>query len=181
MGRDTSLSPSDPDAGLAHRDAVAVTPPPPPIGLGFLVHDVARLMRRRFAQRARERNLGLTRTEAAALLNVARQQGVSQAWLARQIDVQPIALAHVLTGLEKRGLVERRPHATDRRIRTVWLREGAYAMVDRIREVTLGVRGEALAGFSEAEREQVFDTLFRIQANLLGRACPAAESGSGDP
>ena len=51
--------------------------------LGFVLNDVARLMRKRFEQRARAMALGLTRAQAAVLANLARQEGINQAVLAQ--------------------------------------------------------------------------------------------------
>jgi hypothetical protein len=43
---------------------------------GFLVHDVSRLIKRRFERRARQMGLPITRQQAAAILNIAGNEGV---------------------------------------------------------------------------------------------------------
>ena len=89
--------------------------------VGALMHDVARLMRRRFERRTRQTGLAITRQQARALLATARNEGVSQAAIATLLDIEPIALVRLLDRLHEEGLVERRLHPTDRRVRTLWL------------------------------------------------------------
>ena len=88
---------------------------------GFLVHDVSRLIKRRFERRARQMGLPITRQQAAVVLNIAGNEGVSQAEVAAWLGIEPIALVRMLDKLHEEGLVERRPHPTDRRVRTLWL------------------------------------------------------------
>jgi len=87
----------------------------PERNLGFLLHDVARLMRKRFEQNAR--GLGLTRSQCQVLAHLARNEGIQQSGLADILEVEPITLTRLLDRLEEAGFVERRAHATDRRIR----------------------------------------------------------------
>ena len=44
---------------------------------GFLVHDVSRLIKRRFDRRARQTGLPITRRQAMVVLYIARNEGVS--------------------------------------------------------------------------------------------------------
>ncbi len=54
---------------------------------GFLVHDVSRLVKRRFERAARQTGLPITRRQAAVLLYNARGEGVSQAEVATWPDI----------------------------------------------------------------------------------------------
>src|SRR5215469_2232938 len=103
-------------AALNRPDPEALQP-----NIGAMVQDVARLLRRRFDRRARQSGLPLTRQQARALLLIARNEGLSQSAIATMLDIEPIALVRLLDKLHEEGLVERRAHATDRRIRTLWL------------------------------------------------------------
>ena len=87
--------------------------------LGFLLHDVARLLRKRFEQNARP--LGLTRSQAQVLAHLALHQGIAQRGLAEILEIEPITLTRLLDGMERGGLVERRPHPSDRRVRRLFL------------------------------------------------------------
>ena len=98
----------------------------PERNLGFLLHDVARLMRKRFEQKAR--GLGLTRSQYSVLAHLARNEGIQQGGLAEILEVEPITLTRILDRLEEAELVERRAHPKDRRIRLLHLTpEGASA------------------------------------------------------
>jgi DNA-binding MarR family transcriptional regulator len=92
---------------------------------GFLIHDVGRLMKRRFDRGARQTGLPITRRQAAVILYVARNEGVSQAEVAATLDLEPIALVRMLDKLHEEGMVERRAHPTDRRVRALWLTPAA--------------------------------------------------------
>src|SRR5476649_713541 len=83
--------------------------------LGFVIHEVARLLRRRFEHYTRGAELGLTRAQCAVLAHLARQEGINQAALAQSLDIEPITLVRLLDRLEESGLIERKPDPGDRR------------------------------------------------------------------
>ena len=134
--------------------------------LGTLLHDASRLMRRRFVQRARAEKLPLNRSQAAALLSLARWPGTSQAALAARLDIAPITLVRLLDGLQKARLIERRPHPTDRRKRTLWPTDTADAVLRHIRAIARAVEREALAGFDAAQRMELTSALVQVRDNL---------------
>src|SRR5258708_36214229 len=113
--------------------------------VGALLHDVARLIRRRFERRARHTGLAITRQQARALLSVARNEGLSQAAIATLLDIEPIALVRLLDRLHEEGLGERRLHPADPRVRTLWLTPLGRTMVDPIPAVNPQIPGEAFA------------------------------------
>ena len=76
--------------------------------------------------------LPITRQQAAVMLNIAANEGVSQAEVAAWLGIEPIVLVRMLDKLSKEGLVERRAHPTDRRVRTLWLAPAAGPVVERI-------------------------------------------------
>ena len=143
-------------------DATALQP-----NIGALMHDIARLMRRRFERRTRQTGLSITRQQARALLSVARNEGLSQAAVATLLDIEPIALVRLLDRLHEEGLVERRLHPTDRRVRTLWLTPLGWTVVDRILAINAQIREEACAGLNPAAREALLQTLDHLKSNLL--------------
>ena len=146
--------------------------------LGFVLNDVARLMRKRFEQRARAAALGLTRAQAAVLAYLARQEGINQAALAQLLELEPITLARLLDRLQAAGLIERRPDPKDRRAHLLYLTAAAYPLLDRIFELAAEVREDALAGVAEADRGRLLDLLIEMKANLVA---VAVEAVSADP
>jgi len=136
---------------------------------GFLVHDVSRLIKRRFDRKARQTGLPITRRQAAVVLYIARNEGVSQTEVATWLDLEPIALVRMLDKLNDEGLVERRAHPTDRRVRTLWLTPAARPMVTQILAINKAIREEAFVGMPAHARETVIDILDGIKGNLVLR------------
>ncbi len=133
---------------------------------GFLVQDVARLMKRHFERRARQTGLPITRRQAAVLIHISRREGVSQAEIAGLLDMEPIALVRMLDKLCEEGLVERHAHPTDRRVRTLWLTEAAQPVLARILQINQEIRAEAFAGLAPAAQDAVIDALALVKENL---------------
>ena len=155
---------------------------------GFLVHDVSRLVKRRFERQARQIGLPITRRQAAVVLYIARNQGVSQAEVAAWLDIEPIALVRMLDKLHEEGLVERRAHPTDRRVRTLWLTDGAEPVVERILDINQAIREEAFAGLEPGTRDAMIAALGSVKHNLIAQeetACdrptPLGPELAGDP
>jgi len=138
--------------------------------LGFVLNDVARLMRKRFEQRARAAALGLTRAQAAVLAHLARQEGINQASLAQLLELEPITLARLLDRLQAVALIERRADPKDRRAHLLFLTGAAYPLLDRIFALAAEVREDALTGVPESERDGLVDLLIAMKANLIARA-----------
>jgi hypothetical protein len=91
--------------------------------LGFLLHEVARLLRRRFEQNAR--GSGLTRSQWQVLTYLAQNEGINQARLAELIEIEPITLGRIADKLETLMWITRNPHPTDRRRRLLHLMPAA--------------------------------------------------------
>jgi MarR family transcriptional regulator, transcriptional regulator for hemolysin len=140
--------------------------------LGFLLRESSRLMRRRFVHHSKRVGLGLNRSEASLLLQVFYEPGIKQIGVATLLDMETISVVRLVDSLEEAGLLERRPHAKDRRVRTLWLTAAGEVVVTQVLAVTEIVRGEALAGFSDAEREHLLDMLLTVRGNLLTAGAP---------
>ncbi len=139
--------------------------------VGFLLHDVARLMRKRFEQRAGR--LGFTRSQWQVLVHLAQNEGIHQAGLADILEVEPISLMRILDKLEARGLVERRQHPKDRRVWLLHLTPAAHPSLALLRELGERTRAEALAGLSDAQQEHLMTALNGLKANMIA-ACAQA-------
>jgi len=133
---------------------------------GFLVQDVARLLKRHFERRARQNGLPLTRRQATVIIYISRHEGVSQAEVAAWLNIEPIALVRLLDKLCEEGLVERRAHPTDRRVRTLWLTDAAQPVLERILEINQVVRGEAFVGLPDTARDALVEALVLVRDNL---------------
>ena len=130
----------------------------------YLVHEVSRLLKRRFEDEAK--SFGVTMPQWRTLVEIHRQDRVSQVALAACIDSDPMTLSGILDRLEKRGLIERFADPNDSRAKLARLtREGA-ALVARARRVGIEMQEIALSGLSAGEREDLVEKLRHIRANL---------------
>ncbi|MGA7801057.1 MAG: MarR family transcriptional regulator [Gammaproteobacteria bacterium] len=147
--------------------------------LGFLLHDVSRLLRKRFDRRARA--LGLTRAQWSVIAHLRRNEGLTQSALADILEVEKITLCRLVDRLEAAGWVERRPHPEDRRANALYLTPKAYPILDRMGAISQEIRTEAMSGLRPEEQEHLLDTLLRLKQNLLERegAEPPGGTGSG--
>ena len=153
------------------------TPKPPtePEGaFGFLLHDVARLLRRNFNRRVQA--LGLTQAQCRVILHLSRNEGIQQVALAEILEVQPITLVRLLDKLQAAGLVERRRDEKDRRAFCLWLTASAHPLLEQIWTLAAETRAGAVAGLGEAELTRFFATLQTMKDNLL-----RIESGQPSP
>lgn len=136
--------------------------------LGFALHDSARLMRKRFEQRAR--HVGLTRSQWQVLAMLSNHEGIHQKGLADLLELESITLVRLLDKMAERGLVERRRHPTDRRLSLLFLTEQAHPLLQLMREMGKATRLEATAGFSEEEQQLLLQMMKRMRSNLI-QAC----------
>lgn len=133
-------------------------------GIGFLIGDVSRVMRRRFDERARA--IGVTRAQWRALVTLSREEGIQQTALAERIEVEPITLCRMVDRLEEAGMVERRRDPADRRAWNIYLTDRSRPLLDRLRAVADDLFADALHGVDEHDRAMLTATLERIRANL---------------
>ena len=131
---------------------------------GFLLNDVARLMRTAYDRRIRK--LGLTRAQWWVLTHLYRSNGVSQTELAETLEIEKPTLGRLLDRLEAKGWVRREHDASDRRVWRVHLTEEVEPALRTMRKIAAELRRDALTGISAAERERFVDTLLAIKENL---------------
>ena len=144
--------------------------------MGFLLYDVARLMRRRFEQRSH--HSGFTRAQWQVLACLKAHEGIQQNRLADLVEIKPISLARLLDRMQEQGLVERRPHPTDRRIHLVFLQPTAGPAMLIMGEMARQTREEALAGLSEDVCGELIAGLMQMKANLAAACVRPAEAPS---
>ena len=142
---------------------------------GFLLNDVARLMRTVYDRRVK--SLGLTRSQWWVLNHLFRGDGVTQTELAETMEIEKPTLGRLLDRLEAKGWVRREDDATDRRAWRVYLTDEVGPAMRELRAVAAELRRDALAGLSAAERERFVDTLLAIKANLA-KLPPGAVDGT---
>jgi DNA-binding MarR family transcriptional regulator len=131
---------------------------------GFILNDVARLMRTTFDRRVRA--LGFTRSQWWVLNHLFRNDGVTQSELADILEVEKPSLGRLLDRMEAKGWVRREEHASDRRAKRVYLTEEVQPAIKAMRAAAAELRRDALAGLAPERQDQFVDTLLAIKANL---------------
>ena len=140
--------------------------------LMLLLHDVARLLRTRFDQRARAR--GMTRAQWVILARLNAQPGLSQIEMASLLEVEPISVGRLIDRLEARGLVERRPDPSDRRVWRLHLLPSAQPILDEISKAREVLGAELFDGVDATARATMVDALLRMKSNLTAEPAPIA-------
>ena len=133
---------------------------------GFLVHDIARLMRMNYDRRVKR--LGLTRSQWWVINNLYRNDGLTQTELAEALDIERASLGRLLDRLEANGWVQREPCSRDRRAKRIRLASEVGPVMREMRAIAAGLRRDAMSGFTADEQEAFVDVLLAIKANLIG-------------
>ncbi|MEX0960101.1 MAG: MarR family transcriptional regulator [Burkholderiales bacterium] len=142
---------------------------------GFILNDVARLMRTTFDRRVR--SLGLTRSQWWVLNHLYRNDGVTQSELADMLEIEKPTLGRLLDRLEAKGWVRRGNDVNDRRAKRIYLTEEVAPAMKAMRAAAAEVRREALSGLSTEEQERFVDTLLAVKGNLGSAENGASRSG----
>lgn len=143
---------------------------------GFILHDVARLLRTTYDRRVRD--LGLTRSQWWVLTHLFRKDGITQSELAEVLELEKPSLGRLLDRLEAKGWVRRAADPRDRRAKRVYFTDEAETPMRVMREIAAGVREDALSGLSTADRDRFVDTLLTIKSNLMSEL-NGASKGNG--
>ena len=138
-----------------------------PDTFGFLIVDVARLIRAEFDRRTDAAGLGLTPAEARTLSNVARVGPVRQAVLAERMGIEAMTLSACLDRLEAHGFVRREADPTDRRAKLVDITDEAGPALERIFAASTEMRNDMAKGFDAARIEEFRQMLIAMRANLV--------------
>src|SRR5215831_15055645 len=133
--------------------------PSPDEPVGFLISDVARLLRTVFDRRVR--TLGLTRAQWLVLTRLHRRPGASQSELAEMMEVEKATAGRLIDRLEIKGWVERRAQIGDRRVNRVYLTAEAERVHKRMWRIAEATVNDALADLSAREVAQLLKLLVR--------------------
>lgn len=106
--------------------------------------------------------LGLTAPQATALRELTGPMTMSE--LAERMGCEPSNATFVIDKLEKQGLLERHPHATDRRAKQLVLTVEGVALRERLTELL--VQDSPLAGLTPAEQRVLQGLLHRAVTRL---------------
>ena len=130
----------------------------------FLLHDTARLIRRRFDQALEDH--GLTQARWRGLSILRRGPGVRQSGLAERLDIEKAPLGFSLDWLEQAGWIRREADPADRRARRAWLQESTMPTLGLVDEQLRQLEKTFLRGFDEDEVDDLLGGLQALRTRL---------------
>ncbi len=130
---------------------------------GFLISDVARLMRKNFDSRVKE--IGLTRSQWWLLNHLFRADGITQAELAETLEIERSSTGKLLDSLELKGWIKRVVDKRDRRSKRVFLTKEVEPIIKKMRGIAKKVREVSLGKLS-SQQDDFVDVLIEIKNNL---------------
>jgi len=131
--------------------------------LGFLISDLHRLMTAAVDKEVSV--LGLTRSQLRVVLHLMRGDGLSQVALAEDLQLGKVTIGGLLDRLQDKGLIERRPHPSDRRAKLIYLNLPDQKIYDSIVEAGRVIMEQVLVGISITEQKLLIELLLRVKAN----------------
>ncbi len=126
---------------------------------GYLANHQARLFAQALAERINP--MGLAPAQFQCLLELWREDGLTQRDLVQRLDVEQATMANTLKRMERDGLIERRAHEGDGRARTIHLTERARVLQGPAQAEALAVNARATAEMSEEEHAAFLDLMSR--------------------
>lgn len=139
----------------------------------------SRLLRNYIEHRAKSR--GTTRAQWIVLFRLRQQEGLSQVDLAEVMELQPISLVRLLDRLVDQGLLERRPHPTDRRANQLYLTETGRRLVDDLDSLRDSIATEGLRGASAASLQTALAVLQQVKDNVKNNTDAAVDTAPAAP
>jgi DNA-binding MarR family transcriptional regulator len=147
-----------------------------PSTLAFLLSQVGIHAARQFSERIAEVDLHPALFRVLNLVDAA--EGRSQQAIGEAIEVPPSRMVALVDELEQRGLIERRPHPTDRRIRTLYLTSKGRKTLARGREIAQAHERDLTRGMPAADRKRLTGYLQKIvDEQTIGRGIHPGLSG----
>ena len=151
--------PTTPAAGSVPQRGVLPTD-----SVGFTLSQLGLEVSRRFGEVVAA--LGLEPRHFALLRGVSRWEGEAQQVIADRLQIPASTMVAVVDHLERDGLVERRPHPSDRRARNLYMTPAGRERVEEATASAMGLESTVCSGLTASEREALLALLRRVAANL---------------
>jgi DNA-binding MarR family transcriptional regulator len=138
----------------------------PLVRIGVLVHDVARMRKTIFDQAVKE--MGITRAQWWALSNLSRHktEGMNQSDLARALNVGKPTIGGLIDRLTEKGMVERRSHGDDRRVKNIYITDHGYDLIHYMSPIAASLNTVFLEGIAEKDIKVAEAVLQKLKENL---------------
>ncbi|MBT2384329.1 MarR family winged helix-turn-helix transcriptional regulator [Streptomyces sp. ISL-11] len=137
---------------------------------GYLAWQFSQAMGARLEKELR--TLDLTLAQHNVLRSALLDPGVSSAEAARRAGITAQSMGAAVNALVDRGLMERRPHPTNRRVLCLHITADGRRLAERSTAVVGHVNDDALAVLSPTERATAHALLHRLVEHLNPGALP---------
>ena len=134
---------------------------------GFIMERSSHLLRQLVRQTVKELGLDLTPEEVAIIVALVTEDGRRIGDLAQLLIRDATTLTRQIEGLEKKGCVERRPAADDRRVVEVFLTDRGREQFERFDPVLDGLRDQVMSGIEGRDLTIFLQCLRKVRENLL--------------
>ena len=114
---------------------------------------------------ARAAALGFSPGQLPVLIELCAEDGLTQKQLLDRVGIEQATMANTLARMQRDGLIERRPHPSDRRAQLVYLTEKARGMEAEAIRVAREADDALFAGFRRFERELLMEYVRKIIEN----------------
>lgn len=123
--------------------------------------------------------LDLEPRQFAVMRVIGLEEGQSQQALAHRLQIPKSRMVAIVDELEERGLLERRPDASDRRVYALHLTTSGKKLLRRGFEIAMRYEQQVSGALDLDERSELLDLLQRIAAalDLPGSAHSALRDG----
>jgi DNA-binding MarR family transcriptional regulator len=129
--------------------------------------------------------LGIEPQHFGLLRALAMSDGQSQRAIGNTLNLHPNRMVVLVDELERKRLVRRRPHPTDRRAHAVVLTPRGRQLLDQALQLAIGIEQELCADLRPGERDQLLRLLARLRSGDPGHpgvhpglsAAPAGKPG----
>jgi DNA-binding MarR family transcriptional regulator len=98
----------------------------------------------------------------SVLTLIAHNPGITSRQLCQALDILPPNLVGMVKQLEKRGLLEKRNHPTDRRAQGLYLTEAGTALQAETQAVVASLESESITHLTEEERTNLLQLLRKV-------------------
>lgn len=127
---------------------------------------------------ARLSSAGLSDATWAPLVHLQELgDGISQRQLAATVGLDSSSIVRLLDLLVEQGLIERRPHAVDRRVKLVHLTPAGRRAVATLRKRLSVIEAELLADLSDAEAGVLLQAFEKIEARISAQGTAPVQKG----
>lgn len=136
--------------------------------IGFWLHRVYQASRNEMYRVFREHGEDLTPEQWAVLIRLWEQDGRAQSELSEATFRDAPTMSRIVDSMETRGLIERRPHAEDRRIKLIHLTRHGRALEKKLVPLVEKLVAGMVDGIPERDLVTTRATLRRMFTNLGG-------------